>query len=117
MIGATPPPKISPAPTTIPIADEISPGGADSVEIGPLIRGRLPRQQKLTRNNKGKRSGGSARLFLRRYRNTAAQKNPTTPITRRPNRSDRPGTPNCPTNPPNPSPDITNPICVGLSFK
>src|SRR6185369_11123847 len=67
MMGATPPPKISPAPTTIPIADEISPGGADSVEIGPVISAILPRQQKLTRNNNAKSIGGFAPVFLSKY--------------------------------------------------
>src|SRR4029453_450266 len=108
MIGATPPPKISPGPTTIPIADEINPGGADSVEIGPVISAILPRQQKLTRNSKAKSAEGFAPVFLSRYTNTPAPRKPTTAITRRPNRSDRPGTANCPTNPPKPRPDITN---------
>ena len=49
--GATPPPKISPAPTTIPIAAEMSPGGADSVAIGPVIKATFPRQKKEQTNN------------------------------------------------------------------
>ena len=51
MMGATPPPKISPAPTTTPIAAEISPRGADSVAIGPVIKATLPKQKKEQTNN------------------------------------------------------------------
>ena len=64
MIGATPPPKISPAPTTMPIADEISPAGADSVAIGPVTSAMLPRQPKLTRNSSAKSIGGFAPVFF-----------------------------------------------------
>src|SRR5690606_18939867 len=49
--GATPPPKISPAPTTMPIADDINPRGADSVAIGPVISATLPRQKNEQRNS------------------------------------------------------------------
>ena len=115
--GATPPPKISPAPTTMPIADEIKPAGAASVAIGPVINATLPRQKNETTNNptnKATRIRAGTREDPQRHRGAheADHRHELAAET-----SDRPGTPNCPKNPPKPSAEVTTPICVGAQIE
>src|SRR6185436_1333804 len=116
MIGAMPPPKISPAPTTTPIAAEISPRGAYSVAIGPVINATLPRQ-KNEQTNSATNSGSSPGPKVANHQTaSAAPTKPSTASGLRPNRSDSPGHPNCPKNPPNPIADVTRPISGALSL-
>src|SRR5262245_11549118 len=115
MNGATPPPKISPAPTTTPIADETRPAGADSVEIGPVISATLPSEKNEIRNNTKKRDVGVGPYRMHNHSDTAAPMNDNPAVSRRPSLSEMPGTPNWPKNPPKPSADAMNPICCGFS--
>src|SRR3954462_738471 len=105
-----PPPKISPAPTTTPIADEISPAGAASVAIGPVISATLPRQKNDTTNKPTKSIEGFAPVCANSQSDAAAPTKPTTATPLRPNTSDKPGTPNWPKKPPKPSADVTTAI-------
>jgi len=115
MIGATPPPKISPAPTTTPMAAEISPRGADSVAIGPVISATLPRQ-KNEQTNSATNSGSTAAPMLANHQtDSVAPTKPKIASGLRPKRSDNPGQPNCPRKPPNPSADATTPASVRVS--
>src|SRR5690606_5031753 len=112
--GATPPPKISPAPTTMPIADEISPRGADSVAIGPVISAMLPRQKNEHRNNGTKSPTTLAPTFPNHHTVSAADTKPKIASGLRPKKSESPGQPNWPKNPPKPIADVTTPICVAV---
>src|SRR5688572_12704878 len=77
MMGATPPPKISPAPTTTPIAAEMSPRGADSVAIGPVINATLPKQ-KNEHTNSATKSGNTAAPVLANHQTDSVA--PTKPM-------------------------------------
>src|SRR5579862_1493225 len=115
MAGATPPPKISPAPTTRPIAEETRPSGADSVAMGPVMSATLPSEKNDTRNSTPKSDVGFGPSCMKSHSVMAAPRNASTAVSRRPSISEMPGTPNCPTNPPKPSADAMPPMACGLS--
>src|SRR5262245_520987 len=92
--GATPPPKISPAPTTTPMADDTRPTGADSVAMGPVISATLPRQK--NEHTKSDTNSGNAPALVPANHHTAraAPANPRIASGLRPKRSESPGQPN-----------------------
>src|SRR5437762_7073898 len=116
MTGAIPPPKISPAPTTIPMAAEIRPAGADSVAMGPVISATLPRQKNAQTNSATKSGNSAAPMVANHATASAAPMNPTTASGLRPTLSDSPGQPNCPKNPPKPIADVTTPMSLALKW-
>src|SRR6185295_6256363 len=109
--GAMPPPKISPAATTSPMADEIKPAGAASVAMGPVIRATLPSEKNEIRKSMMKSEFGVAPILMNSHTVTAAPMNARTAVGFRPSLSEIPGTPNWPKKPPNPRADVTKPIC------
>ena len=115
MIGAMPPPKISPAPTTTPIAAETSPRGADSVAIGPVISATLPRQKNEQTNSATNNGSTVALVFANHHTETVAPTKPRIASGLRPRRSDSPGQPNWPKKPPNPSAEATSPVEIAVS--
>src|SRR5205814_8850816 len=92
--GATPPPKISPAPTTTPMAEDTSPTGAASGAIGPVISATLPRQKNDTTNKPMNSGTASAPVSAKIHSDTAEPTKPMPAINLRPKTSDSPGTPN-----------------------
>ena len=89
--GATPPPNISPAPTTMPIDAATNPAGADSVAMGPVIKATFPRQKKEVMNRATNSKVVSAPICENQYTETAAARKPMMASGLRPNLSESPG--------------------------
>src|SRR6185503_11940147 len=113
MYGAAPPPKISPAPTTMPMADDTSPAGADSVAMGPVINATLPRQKNEHTNSAVNNGVRPALVLANHHTARAAPAKPMIASGLRPKRSDNPGQPNWPKKPPKPMADVTRPMSAG----